>query len=144
MLASETGKHWNIGYVSGSFDLFHIGHLNLIRRAKERCNHLIVGVLTDELIFDRKKKHPVIPLEQRMAIVEAIKYVDEVIITTPDIIPRPEACRKLGFNAFFTGDDWQGAISQVEEEQKLNEMGADLVYFPYTKEQSTTKIREKI
>lgn len=144
MLASDTDKQWITGYVSGSFDLFHIGHLNLIRRAKERCDYLIVGVLTDELIFTRKGKWPVVPLDQRMEIVAAIKYVNEVVVTTPDIIPRHEACKKLGFDAFFTGDDWKASDAPGKDELELNKLGADLVFFPYTKEQTTTKIQELV
>lgn len=144
MLASETDKHWKKGYVSGSFDMFHIGHLNLIRRAKERCDHLIVGVLTDELIYERKQKWPIVPFDQRMAIVEAIRYVDEVVVTTPDIIPRVKAWEKLRFDAFFTGDDYKGLPGQEKTEQRLNALGADLVFFPYTVEQSTTILREKM
>ena len=144
MLASETCKHWHIGYVSGSFDMFHIGHLNLICRAKERCNHLIAGVLTDELIYERKQKWPVVPLAQRITIIEAIRHVDEVIVTTPDIIPRAEAWKKLRFDAFFTGDDWVGSPRQAEEEKQLNSFGADLVFFPYTKEVTTTHLQETI
>ena len=142
MLATETDKHWNTGYVSGSFDMFHVGHLNLIRRAKERCGHLIVGVLTDELIFQRKGKWPVIPLDQRMEIIAALRYVDEVIVTTPDIIPRIAAWEKLRFDAFFTGDDWVDVPERVEEEMRLNELGADLVFFPYTTEVSTSFLQE--
>ena len=82
------------------------------------------------------------PLEHRMAIIEALRYVDQVIVTTPDIIPRIEAWKKLRYDAFFTGDDWLGTPGQAEAEKRLNELGADLVFFPYTKEQSTTRLRE--
>jgi glycerol-3-phosphate cytidylyltransferase len=142
MLASETTKHYGIGYVSGSFDMFHIGHLNLIRRAKERCDFLIVGILTDELIASGKKKWPVIPLKERMAIVEALRCVDRVDVTTPALIPKLAAFEKYRFDAMFSGDDWLGHPVWIEEERELNERGADLVYFPYTKEVSTSKLQE--
>lgn len=138
---SKEGKPYKKGYISGSFDLFHIGHLNLLRRAKEQCDYLLVGVLTDELVLQRKGRLPVVPLADRMAIVKAISYVDEVDVTTPEIIPRTAACEKYRFDAMFTGDDWGG---DDEMEKKLNAMGADLVYFPYTKTVSTTKLRESI
>lgn len=141
MLASETNKHWKVGYVSGSFDLFHIGHLKLLQRAKERCDFLIAGVLTDELIFKHKGRMPVIPLSERMEIIKSIKYVDQVDVTTPDIIPKIEAWKKLKFNVMFTGDDH---IGETYEEKILNEVGADLVFFPYTKERSTTGIRKEL
>jgi len=141
MLASKTDKHWKVGYVSGSFDLFHIGHLRLLQRAKERCDFLIAGVLTDELIFKHKGRMPVIPLNERMEIIESIKYVDKVDITTPDIIPKIEAWKKLKFDVMFTGDDH---LAETREERELNEAGVDLVFFPYTKERSTTGIRKHI
>nr|AGS52940.1 glycerol-3-phosphate cytidylyltransferase [uncultured bacterium contig00028] len=141
MLANETDKHWKIGYVSGSFDLFHIGHLRLLQRAKSRCDFLIAGVLTDELIFKHKGKVPVIPLNERMEIIESIKYVDKVDITTPDIIPKIEAWKKLKFDVMFTGDDHVG---ELYEEKILNGVGVDLIFFPYTKERSTTGIRKEL
>ena len=137
----KAGKPYHKGYVSGSFDLFHIGHLNLLRRAKEQCDYLLVGVLSDELILQRKGRLPVIPLEDRMAIVEAVNYVDEIDITTEDLISRIAAWEKYHFDAMFTGDDWGG---DDEMEKRLNELGADLVYFPYTQKISTTKLRESI
>ena len=138
---SKENKPYGKGYVSGSFDLFHVGHLNLLRRAKEQCDYLVVGVLSDELILQRKGRLPVIPLADRMAIVEAISYVDEVDVTTSELIPRTTACEKYRFDAMFTGDDWSG---DDEMEKRLNAMGADLVYFPYTKKISTSKLRENL
>ncbi|MDR1245556.1 MAG: adenylyltransferase/cytidyltransferase family protein [Clostridiales Family XIII bacterium] len=142
MLASETTKHYGIGYVSGSFDMFHIGHLNIIRRAKERCDFLVAGVLTDELIASGKKRWPVIPLKERMAIVEALRYVDRVDVTTPELISKPAAWEKYRFDAMFSGDDWLGQPGWFADERELNKLGADLVYFPYTKEVSTSKLQE--
>ena len=87
MLANETDKHWSKGYISGTFDMFHIGHLNLIRRAKERCDYLVVGVLSDDAVLRLKKRMPVIPQEERLEIIGALKYVDEVDITTLTLLP---------------------------------------------------------
>lgn len=102
---------------------------------------MIAGVLTDELIFKHKGRMPVIPLNERMEIIESIKYVDKVDITTPDIIPKIEAWKKLKFDVMFTGDDH---LAETREERELNEAGVDLVFFPYTKERSTTGIRKHI
>ena len=141
MLASETDKHWDTGYISGSFDMFHIGHLNLIRRAKERCGRLIVGVLTDEVIASGKKKWPVMPLNDRLCIISALKYVDETDITTEPLLNKVTAWEKYRFDAMFSGDDhiddgW------AWEEGDLKALGADLVFFPYTKEVSTSALQE--
>jgi glycerol-3-phosphate cytidylyltransferase len=141
MLASETDKIWNIGYISGSFDMFHIGHLNLIRRAKERCNKLIVGVLSDEAIIEIKNKWPVIPAFQRLEIVEAIKYVDEVDITTNELLNKVTAWKKYKFNAMFSGDD-HVSDGWTHEENDLRMLGAELIFFPYTKEISTTALQK--
>ncbi|MCW3795111.1 adenylyltransferase/cytidyltransferase family protein [Paenibacillus sp. LS1] len=141
MLASETNKHWDVGYVSGSFDMFHIGHLNLIRQTKKRCNKLIVGVLTDELISNRKNKWPTIPLHDRLEIIAALKYVDKVDITTESLTHKRNALKKYGFDAMFSGDDhiddgW------ADDEDELKELGVDLVFFPYTKEVSSSRLQE--
>ena len=141
MLATETDKHWGKGYVSGAFDMFHIGHLNLIRRTKERCDRLIVGVLTDELIAAGKKKWPVIPLYERMEILRALKYVDEVDVTTQSLLDKAIAWNKYKFDAMFSGDDHIDDGWATEEEE-LKTLGADLVFFPYTKDVSTSCIQE--
>ena len=141
IFASETGKRWKKGYVSGSFDMFHIGHLNLIRRAKERCDYLVAGVLTDENIANYKKKWPVIPLKDRMEIVGALKYVDEVDATTEPLINKIAAWEKYGFDAMFSGDD-HARDGWAWEDEELKKRGADLVFFPYTKEVSTAMLQE--
>jgi cytidyltransferase-like protein len=141
VLATDTNKHWNIGYISGAFDMFHMGHLNLIRRSKERCNKLIVGVLTDELILKRKNKWPTIPLKDRLEIVGALKYVDEVDITTEPLIYKFTALEKYGFDAMFSGDD-HIADGWGHDEEELKAVGVDLVFFPYTREVSTSRLQE--
>ena len=105
-------KKYKIGYTTGVFDMFHIGHLNILRRAKEQCDYLIVGVSTDELVRDYKNKTPIVPFEERKAIVDAIKYVDEVVPQTS--MDKFEAWKKLHFNAIFHGDDWKGSNHRHE------------------------------
>jgi len=142
MLASETDKHWNKGYISGTFDMFHIGHLNLIRRAKERCDYLVVGVLSDEVVMRIKHKKPVVPLESRLEIIKAVRYVDEVDITTNPLLKKVNAWDKYKFDAMFSGDDHVND-GWAREEAALADLGADLVFFPYTKEVTTTVLHEK-
>jgi glycerol-3-phosphate cytidylyltransferase len=143
MFADETEQKWKIGYVSGSFDMFHVGHLNLLRNAKQRCDKLIVGVLSDNAIVRIKQKQPIITLEDRLTIVEAIKYVDEVDVTTRELLDKVKAWDKYHFDAMFSGDDhaWD---SWKAEEDALKELGAVLVFFPYTKGISTTSLREDL
>ena len=143
MIASETNKHWSKGYVSGTFDMFHIGHLNLIRRAKERCDYLVVGVLSDEVVARIKKKWPVISQSERLEIVKALKYVDEVDITTRPLLDKVTAWEKYRFDAMFSGDDHQHD-GWAKEEKALKERGADIVFFPYTKEVSSTLLQDTI
>jgi len=129
-------KKYKVGYTTGVFDLFHIGHLNILKKAKEQCEYLIVGVSTDENVLNYKKKTPVIPFEERIAIVEALKYVDEVVPQTN--MDKFQAWEKLRFNAIFHGDDWKGSKMYEEIERKFNEVGVEMVYFPYTKGTSST------
>ena len=135
-------KKYKIGYTTGVYDLFHIGHLNLLRRAKEQCDYLIVGVSTDELVKEYKNKIPVIPFEERKQIVEAIKYVDKVIAQTT--MDKYVAWEKEKFNVIFHGDDWKNSDMYNEMEKKLKAVGVDFVYFPYTKSISSTEIRKKL
>ncbi len=135
-------KKYKKGYVPGVFDLFHIGHLNLIRKSKERCEYLIVGVLTDELVIHFKGKPPFIPFKERMAIVEAIKYVDKVVPVTFDNTVKMDAWKKYGFDCHFSGSDhvgdWDGELKQ------LREVGSNMEFFPYTESTSSTKIKKLI
>lgn len=136
------GKKYKIGYTTGVFDLFHVGHLNILKRAKELCDYLIVGVSTDELVKEYKHKTPVIPFEERKEIVSAIKYVDEVY--TQKNMNKFEAWEDLHFNVIFHGDDWKNSDLYKENEKKLNEVGVECVYFPYTKNISSTILKEKL
>lgn len=133
-----------IGYTTGVFDMFHIGHLNILRRAKEQCDYLIVGVSTDELVESEKHKTPIIPFEQRCAIVKAIRYVDEVV---PQIDKdKLAAWHRLGkrFNKMFVGSDWQGTPQWELYEQQFTPEGVEIVYLPHTDGISSSQLRETI
>ena len=136
------GKKYNVGYTTGVFDMFHIGHLNILRRAKEQCSKLIVGVSTDELVRSYKQKFPVIPFEERFAVVAACRYVDEVV--SQEDRDKIAAFHRIGFDVMFVGDDWKGKPLFVDVERYLNEHGVEVVYFPYTQGTSSTILREKI
>lgn len=134
-------KPYKIGYTTGVFDLFHVGHLNILKRAKEQCDYLIVGVSTDELVKEYKNKQPVISHQQRMEVVESIRYVDKVV---PQVNrDKFAAWEELNFDVMFVGDDWKGKPLFQEIERKLNLVGAEVIYFPYTQGISSTLIKEK-
>ena len=129
-----------VGYTTGVFDLFHIGHLNILRRAKEKCDKLIVGVTTDELLQVYKNKTPIIPFDERLSIVKSIKYVDEVV--PQEDMDKLSHWEKLKFNVVFVGDDWQNTDKWNKIESDFNEIGVEVVYFPYTKGTSSTLIND--
>lgn len=135
-------KNYKIGYTTGVYDLFHIGHLNILRRAKEQCEYLIVGVTTDEEVIRVKKRKPIIPFEERIEIVKSIKYVDKAIPenNTNKII----AWDNLKFDAIFKGDDWKGTAKWDEYEAEFLKRNVDVIYFPYTKGRSSTELREML
>jgi len=129
------------GYTAGVFDLFHIGHLNILKKAKENCDYLIVAVSTDELVEKYKAKKPIIPFEERKAIVEAIKYVDEVI--AQEERDKIKAVDKYDIDVMFVGSDWKGSevFEKVDKYMKIkNKKG--VMYFPYTKGVSSSKIKD--
>lgn len=136
------GKKYKVGYTTGVFDLFHIGHLNILRRAKEQCEYLIVGVSTDELVQTYKDKTPIVPFEERIAIIEAIRYVDKVVPQTN--MDKTEAWQKFRFNAVFHGDDWKGSSMYNEIEGKMRELGVEMVFLPHTDGTSSTLIANKL
>lgn len=135
-------KKYKVGYTTGVYDMFHIGHLNILKAAKEQCEYLIVGVSTDELVKEYKHKLPIIPFEERKAIVEAIRYVDQVVAQTT--LDKLEAWKELHFDAVFHGDDWKGSSMYSDIEQKLSEVGCELVFFPYTKGLSSSLLTQKL
>lgn len=135
-------KQYKVGYTTGVFDLFHVGHLNILKKAKEQCEYLIVGVSTDELVMSYKNKKPVIPHKERMEIVESIKYVDQVV--PQHNRDKFAAWEQLNFDIMFVGDDWKGNTLFEELERKFNQVGVEVVYFPYTQGVSSTIVRQKI
>ena len=131
-----------IGYTTGVFDMFHIGHLNILRRAKEQCDYLIVGVTTDELCFKRKQKYPIISEKDRMAIVEAIRYVDKVVPQADMDKIRP--VKEYGVNVVFVGSDWKGSEAWKNYEKEFSKEGCSVVYLSHTDGISSTILREKL
>ena len=130
-----------IGYTSGVFDLFHIGHLNLLRNAKGMCDKLIVGVSTDELV-GYKNKQAVIPHAERMEIVRSVKYVDSVI--PQENMDKLAMWKKVSFDLMFVGDDWYQTDNWKGYEEKFSSFGVKIVFFPYTKGTSSTLINETL
>jgi glycerol-3-phosphate cytidylyltransferase len=129
-----------VGYTTGVFDMFHVGHLNIIKKSKNYCDYLIVGVSTDELVKKYKKKKPIIPFEHRIEIISSIKYVDEVI----PVIHRDkiQSFIDVGYNVLFVGDDWKGDPVFDKLEKHLLNYGSKIEYFTYTKNVSSTKFSE--
>lgn len=135
-------KKYRIGYTTGVFDMFHIGHLNILKKAKEQCEYLIVGVSTDENVISYKHKKPVIPFEQRIAIVEAIKYVDEVV--PQENMDKFDAWKRLHFDAIFHGNDWKGSQMYDDLEKQLSAVGCDMVFLPHTEGISSTMLKPEV
>jgi len=133
-------KKYKIGYTAGVYDLFHVGHLNVLKRSKEMCDYLIVAVSTDELVKKYKNKSPVIPFEERAAIVDSIKYVDRVVVQADR--NKLEAYHKFKFDAMFVGDDWKGDPLWEKLEKDLNEYGSKIEYFSYTNNVSSTLLKD--
>lgn len=135
-------KKYKIGYTTGVFDLFHIGHLNILKNAKEQCKFLIVGVTIDELVLEYKKITPIIPYAERFAIIGACRYVDRVV--PQENYNKFDAFLKYKYDVMFVGDDWKGKPRFVRVEKKLKEHNSTIIYFPYTKSTSSTIIRKLI
>ena len=133
-------KKFKVGYTTGVFDLFHIGHLNIIRRAKEQCEHLIVGVSTDELVKEYKNKYPIIPFEERKEIIESLKYVDEVVPQTT--MDKYAAWENLHYEALFHGDDWKNSDMYNKYLEEFEGTGVEFVFLPHTEGTSSTMLTE--
>ena len=134
-------KKYKIGYTQGVYDMFHIGHLNLINKAKEQCERLIVGVNSDKLVAEYKHKIPVVNEVNRSIIVGNIKAVDECVIV--NTLDKVETLKQLNFNAIFIGDDWYGDPRWMHTAQQLSEYGVDVVFLPHTSGVSSTELRTK-
>lgn len=135
-------KKYKIGYTTGVYDMFHIGHLNILKRAKEQCEYLIVGVTSDELCNSRKGKLPIIPENERMEIVSAIKYVDKVVVQSD--MDKVSAVKKYNADAVFVGSDWKGTPSWENFEKEFSQYGCSVVYLDHTDGISSTILRERM
>ena len=131
-----------IGYAAGGFDLFHVGHLNLLRHAREQCDELIAGVVSDEMLREVKGVEPVIPTLERVEIVRSIRWVDRVHVeTVPDKL---DTWREVRFTHFFKGDDWRGTERGRRLALEFAQVGVEIVYFPYTAHTSSTALRRAL
>lgn len=130
-----------IGYTAGVYDLFHIGHLNLLKNAKGMCDKLVVGVTVDELVAYKGKK-AVIPFEERIEIVRSIRYVDAVIPQYD--MDKLKVCKEIGASVMFVGDDWYGTEKWLKYEEEFAKEGIKIVYFPYTKGISSTQLSQEL
>ena len=133
-------KKGKIGYTTGVFDMFHVGHLNILRQAKENCDYLIVGVSSDELAESYKNKTPIIPFEHRKEIVESIKYVDEVVLQSHR--DKMKSFHEIGFDIMFVGSDWKGTELFNVLEKELKKYNAIIHFFQYTEGISSTRLKK--
>ena len=133
-------KKYKVGYTQGVYDMFHIGHLNLLNNARDLCEHLIVGVNSDELVTQYKHKLPVIPEEERRLIVANIKAVDACEIV--DTLDKVENYKRFHYDAVFIGDDWKGNARWTQTEKDLAPYGVDVVYLPHTQGVCSTELRK--
>lgn len=131
-----------VGYAPGAYDLFHIGHLNILKHAKSQCDYLIAGVVSDEMCLLTKGKLPVVPLDERLAIVGAISYVDEAVGEV--VRDKTETWKSVQFDVIFKGDDWRGTPKGDKLEADFAELGVEVVYFPYTMHTSSTMLRRHL
>lgn len=131
-------KKVKIGYATGVFDLFHVGHLRLLEKARLNCDYLIVGVTTDDLVFEIKDKYPIIPFDERVEIVSALRCVDRVV---PEAnLDKLAAWKGLHFDITFKGSDWKGTSKWIALEERFYALGVEVMYFPYTEHTSSTKL----
>lgn len=135
-------RKYKVGYTTGVFDMFHIGHLNILKNAKKQCEYLIVGVSTDELVQSYKNKKPIIPFDERIAIVESIKYVDEVIPQTS--LNKIEAWEKIKFDVLFHGSDWKNTKMYNDIIEEFNKVNVDVVFLPHTEGTSSTLLSDTL
>jgi glycerol-3-phosphate cytidylyltransferase len=138
-------KKYKIGFTAGVFDLFHVGHLNLLERCKEQCEYLVVGICNDDYVKNIKKTTPIIEEKDRVRIIDALKCVDKAVLidieTTND---KMLALEKFGFDVLFSGDDWKDSERYKKTEEQFAPLGVKIEYLPYTKGVSTTDIKQKI
>ncbi|MBM4791658.1 adenylyltransferase/cytidyltransferase family protein [Streptomyces sioyaensis] len=129
-----------VGYAPGVYDLFHVGHLNILRHAKSQCDYLVAGVVSDEMAAQAKGKAPVIPLTERLEIVRSVRFVDAAFVeTVPDKL---ETWQQVRFDVIFKGDDWRGTAKGDKLERDFATVGVDVIYFPYTVHTSSSLLRK--
>lgn len=131
-----------IGYTTGVYDMFHVGHLRLLERARLQCDRLIVGVTTDELSLSAKGKTPIIPFEERREIVAGLRCVDQVVAQSS--MNKLDAWQQWGFDRMFVGDDWAGTARWENLEEEFSRLGVTIVFFPYTPQTSSTVLRSAL
>ncbi|MDY5862781.1 adenylyltransferase/cytidyltransferase family protein, partial [Agathobacter sp.] len=141
---SSDDKPYNVGYIAGVFDLFHIGHLNMFKRAKEQCRYLIVGVVSDEGVRLNKQAEPFVPFEERIEMVRSCRYVDEAIKLPLDFCGTRDIFKLYHFDVQFSGSDYEHDPAWLAEKEFLEKNGATMVFFPYTKSTSSTKLKRAI
>lgn len=138
-------KKHAVGITVGVFDLFHVGHLNLLERCKARCDHLIVAVCGDDYVAEVKHKTPVYPEDQRMRILSALKCVDEVVkVSIAETEDKMLLLKNYPFDVLFSGDDWKGSERYMRTERQFSPLGVSIEYLPYTKGVSTTDIKTRV
>ena len=142
--ADNKPKKYHTGYIAGVFDLFHIGHLEKFKLAKEQCDYLIVGLVTDEGVIKKKKTTPFVPFEERKAMLEACRYVDEVVEIPLEYSGSREAWKMYGFDVQFSGSDYVEDEWWLAEKEFLEQHGVDMVFFPYTESTSSSKLKKLI
>lgn len=142
MEATPPDGSLTVGYVPGVFDMFHIGHLNILRASRERCDRLIAGVVTDEVVETMKGYRPIVPLEERMEILRAVRYVDDVVVDTS--ADKREVWRDHRFDVLFKGDDWQHSERGERLERQMADVGVAVAYLPYTPHTSSTVLRQTL
>jgi glycerol-3-phosphate cytidylyltransferase len=131
-----------VGYAPGAYDLFHIGHLNILKHAAEQCDHLVAGVVSDEMLLLTKGRLPIVPLAERMEIVRNLRFVDQV---HAEVVPdKIDTWRDVRFDVIFKGDDWRGTAKGDKLERDFAEVGVEVRYFPYTMHTSSTMLRKAL
>ena len=141
--STTSGAHRPVvGYAPGAYDLFHIGHLTVLKHAAAHCDRLVVGVVSDEMLLETKGRLPVVPLAERMEIVRNLRFVDDV---HAEVVPEKiDTWRELGFDVLFKGDDWRGTAKGDKLERDFAAVGVDVHYFPYTMHTSSTILRKAL